>query len=59
MTTTMLAATLFAAKDLCLIEVPLGPVPADQVRLRFRAGGAGSAARTCTTTSTAAAARSS
>ncbi len=39
MTATALSATLFAAKDLRLTEVPLGPVPADRVRLRFRAGG--------------------
>ena len=39
MTTTAFAATLFAAKDLRVTEVPLGPVPPDRVRLRFRAGG--------------------
>jgi L-idonate 5-dehydrogenase len=39
MTATTLAATLFAAKDLRLVEAPLGPLPADRVRLRFRAGG--------------------
>ena len=39
MTTTALAATVFAAKDLRVTEVLLGPVPADRVRLPFRAGG--------------------
>jgi L-idonate 5-dehydrogenase len=35
----ILAATLFAAKDLRVVETPLGPLPPDRVRLRFRAGG--------------------
>jgi L-idonate 5-dehydrogenase len=37
--TKALAATLFAAKDLRVIDAPVGPLPPDRVRLRFRAGG--------------------
>lgn len=38
MTATALAATILAAKDLRMIEAPLGPAPADRLRHRFRTG---------------------
>lgn len=39
MTATTLAATLFAPKDLRMVESPLGPLAPGMVRVRFGAGG--------------------
>lgn len=39
MTATVLAATLFGAEDLRMVERPLAPLAEGMVRIRFRAGG--------------------
>jgi L-idonate 5-dehydrogenase len=39
MRNTVLAATLYGAEDLRMVEAPLGPLASGMVRLRFRAGG--------------------
>jgi L-idonate 5-dehydrogenase len=38
-TETSLAATLFGAEDLRLVEAPIGPLTPGMVRVRFGAGG--------------------
>jgi hypothetical protein len=57
MTDTALAATLYGAEDLRMVERPLGTLEPGMVRIRFGAGG--TAAPTCTTSGTRARATSS